>query len=77
MTDDEDALSSFANKFIVEKQLVKDHLVHLNALERTRNFRSKDRLQKRQEMRNKQLLRTMIGTVCVLREKFKNSMSES
>ena len=75
MTDDEDALSSFANKFIVEKQLVKDHLVHLNALER--NFRSKDRLQKRQEMRNKQLLRTMIGTVCVLREKFKNSMSES
>lgn len=53
MADDEDAISSFANKFIVEKQLVKDHLVHLNTLERTRNLRSKDRLQKRQEMRNK------------------------
>ncbi len=53
ITDDEDTVTLFVNKFIVEKQLVKEHLAHLNVLERTRNLRSKDRLQRRQETRDK------------------------
>ena len=33
MTNDEDAITSYCNKIIVEKQLVKDHLAYLNALD--------------------------------------------
>ena len=33
MTDDEDAMTSYCNKIIVEKQLVKDDLAYLNALD--------------------------------------------
>ena len=52
--DDEEAISTFSNKFIVENELVKDHLLHLTTLEGTKNFRVKDRLEKRQQRRQKQ-----------------------
>ena len=47
--DNEEAILSFSNKFIVEKELVKDHLLHLTTLERTKNLHAGDRLEKRQQ----------------------------
>ena len=37
----------------MEMELVKDHLLHLTTLERTKNLPAKDRLEKRQQGRQK------------------------
>ena len=52
--DDDEAISSFSTKCIVEKELVKDHLQHLTTLERMKNLRTKDRfIEKQQQRRQK------------------------
>ena len=40
-------------KIILEKELVKDHLLYLTTLESRKNLRAKDRLEKRQQRRQK------------------------
>lgn len=50
---DDDAISSFSTIFIVEKELIKDHLQHLTTLERKKNMRTKDRLKKRKQRQQK------------------------
>ena len=62
--DDAEAILSFSNKFIVEKELVKDHLLHLTTLERTKNLRKKDRLEKRQQRQQKSFEEYNWGTLC-------------
>ena len=50
---DEEAISLFSDKFIVEKELAKDYLHHLTNLERMKNIRADDRLKKQQNRRQK------------------------
>ena len=66
--DDEEAISTFSNKFIVENELVKDHLLHLTTLERTKNFRAKDKLEKRQQRRQKLFEEYNWDTLCRIGE---------
>ena len=62
--DDEEAISTFSYKFIVENELLKDLLLHLTTLERTKNFRAKDRLEKRQQRQQKQFEEYNWDTLC-------------
>lgn len=50
---DEDGISLFSSKYIVEKKLVEDYLLHLTTLARTKNIRESDRKEKRQEREQK------------------------
>ena len=50
---DEEAISLFSEKCIVEKELAKDYLHHLTNLERMKNIRADDRLKKQQNRRQK------------------------
>ena len=51
---DEETISSFSTKFIVEKNLVEEYLLHLTTLRSTRNLREKDRKEKREKRKEKQ-----------------------
>ena len=62
--DDEEAISTFLDKFIVENELVKDHLLHLTTLESTKNFRAKDRLEKWQQRRQNKFEEYNWDTLC-------------
>ena len=63
LTDDE-AITSFSNKFIVEKELVKGYLQHLTNLERMKNIRTNDRLKKQQQRRQKGFYEYDWDTLC-------------
>ena len=47
--DDEDAITNFSAKFIVERKLVKDYLQHLKTIEQTKSKQSKDREMERKK----------------------------
>ena len=50
---DEEGISSSSTRFIVEKELEEDYLLHLPTLERKRSLREKDRKEKRQQRKEK------------------------
>jgi len=51
--DNEKAILFVTNKLIVEKKLVKGHLLYVTTLERTKNLCAKDRLEKQQQRQQK------------------------
>ena len=70
---DDDAISSFSTIFIVEKEIIKDHLQHLTTLKRKKTCAQ--RAGWRNASRdNRNASRTMIGTPFVALVKFSNTL---
>lgn len=63
----DDAVASFSTKFLVEKELIKDHLHHFTTLERKKSVYIKGRLEKRKKRQQNEMLqsRTMTETLFI------------
>lgn len=63
----DDAVASFSTKFLVEKELIKDHLHHFTTLERKKSVYIKGRLEKRKKRQQNEMLqsRTLTETLFI------------